>query len=126
MKTMDSSSLKKASENLQEKRKQKRELCEKLFQYAVSDFQVMVEHIKSHYPGVKIYQWGSLLTPEHFDELSDIDIAVEGITSPGVFFKLYKELDDMTEFSLDLVELDKMDSISRNSILERGMKIHNG
>lgn len=119
-------SVKEAAEYLQNKSIRKNDLCKSLYKKASADAKAMILHIINHYPGVKIYQWGSLLSPDHFDELSDIDIGVEGISSLEMFFKLYKELDDMTDFSLDLVELDKTDSLSRKSILERGRRIYNG
>jgi len=36
--------------------------------------------IVREYKPLRIYQWGSLLEDRHFSEISDIDIAVEGIT----------------------------------------------
>jgi hypothetical protein len=36
--------------------------------------------IKAYHP-VRIYQWGSLLRPERFQEISDIDIA-EALAKP--------------------------------------------
>jgi predicted nucleotidyltransferase len=41
------------------------------------------------------------ISPEQgdFDEMSDIDIALEGVPSAKDFFKLYGEIDKMTEFS---------------------------
>ena len=80
-----------------------------LFELATSEFDKMVEHIITNYNNITVYQWGSLMNPEDFDENSDIDIAVEGIKSAEVFFKLYGELMKMTNFPLDFVELERID-----------------
>lgn len=95
-----------------------------LFKRATKDFARMVDHIKSNYGNITIYQWGSLLNPKDFDENSDIDIAVEGIESAEVFFKLYGELIKMTDFPLDFIELDRIDILHQKSIKEKGRLVY--
>ena len=46
---------------------------------------------------VRIYQWGSLLRREPFSEISDIDLAVEGLDDSGSFFILLSEADEMSD-----------------------------
>jgi predicted nucleotidyltransferase len=113
-----------ATEFLREKYRRKREQRNRLYEQAASDFERMVSYIRSNYPYVKVYQWGSVLHPEEFDENSDIDIAVERCTSAEMWFKIYGELDKMTEFYLDLVELDRIDPDSRSSILSKGKLVY--
>ena len=62
------------------------------------------------------FVWGSLLDSESFDEHSDIDIAVEGVATAEDFFALYGEAIKMPEFSLDLVQFEKIDPEHRKSI----------
>lgn len=95
-----------------------------LFKLATYDFNKMLDHIVCNYKNISVYQWGSLLHPEDFDENSDIDIAVAGIKSSEVFFKLYGELLKMTEFPLDLVELDRIDIGHQKSIKEKGRLVY--
>ena len=97
-----------------------------LFELATSEFDKMVEHIITNYNNITVYQWGSLMNPEDFDENSDIDIAVEGIKSAEVFFKLYGELMKMTEFPLDFVELERIDILHQKSIKEKGRLVYGG
>ena len=95
-----------------------------LFKKASDDFSCMINHISRHYRHVTVYQWGSLLHSEDFDELSDIDIALEGVGSAEVFFKLYGELMKMTDFPLDIVELEKINPIHSSSIKKKGRMVY--
>ena len=56
-----------------------------------------------------IYQWGSLLSPKQFREYSDIDIAVEGVLSSDLFFKILAEAERLTSFPVDIVQLEKIE-----------------
>lgn len=47
------------------------------------------------YSPLKIMQWGSLLNRDLFTEISDIDIAVEGIASAEQYFKLLKDAESL-------------------------------
>ena len=111
---------------LREKNHKERIHRQDLFKRAVKDFAGMVDYIKKNYENITIYQWGSLMNPEDFDENSDIDIAVAGINSSEVFFKLYGELIKMTDFSLDFVEFDRIDIIHQKSIKEKGRLVYGG
>jgi predicted nucleotidyltransferase len=79
--------------------------------------------IKKYKPE-KIYQWGSLLNKKHFSEISDIDIAVQGIGNVGKFFAMFGEADIMTKFDLDLLDIDKIDSIHAESIKKNGRIVY--
>ena len=73
---------------------------------ARADFDRVVAHIARVYAPTRIYQWGSLLDGEHFDERSDIDIALEGVTDAESFFALLADAEDLTTFTLDIVQLE--------------------
>lgn len=109
---------------LSKRDEERRRRCSALHNKALADVEKIVAYMKANYPLVSLYQWGSVLYGESFDELSDIDIALEGVASPEDFFKIYKDLENLTDFSLDIIELDRTDPISRASILERGIKIY--
>jgi len=109
---------------LREKSQKESSRRRELFKLATYDFNKMIDHIACNYKNISVYQWGSLLHPEDFDENSDIDIAVAGINSSEVFFKLYGELIKMTEFPLDLVELDRIDRGHQESIKEKGRLVY--
>ena len=113
-----------AAEYLREKYNRTRRHRQELYDQACADFRRMVDHIRSRYRDVSVYQWGSLLQPERFDENSDIDIALRGVSSPEVFFRLQGELEKMTGFRLDLVELERIDPIDRISIMEKGRAVY--
>jgi predicted nucleotidyltransferase len=94
-----------------------------LLDLARSDFDAIVKFIDQNYHPKAIYQWGSLIEAEHFSEISDIDIAVEGIEDPEIFFHLLGEVQKLTSFPLDIVQLEKIPEEYRREILKRGRKI---
>ena len=95
-----------------------------LYKKASNDCSKIIKMIIEKYNPKRIYQWGSLLHPEQFCEISDIDIAVEGIGSAELFFALYGDASDLTAFPLDLVELEKIEPVHRNSIVKRGKAVY--
>ena len=88
------------------------------------DFDRIVKLTVEWYHPERIYQWGSLLDQRTFAEWSDIDIAVEGITSAEQFLALYKEASELTGFELDLVQLEKAYPAYAASIRERGRLVY--
>ncbi len=95
-----------------------------LYKKANSECKKIIKMIIEKYNPKRIYQWGSLLYPERFSEISDIDIAVEGIDSAETFFKLYGDAYYMTKFSLDLVEIEKVHPLHAESIQTRGKIVY--
>ncbi len=80
----------------QNKARERAALLEKKLLQARADFEaIKTSLIECHSPR-RIYQWGSLIHSEHFSGISDIDIAVEGITEPS----------EMSDFPIDLVRLE--------------------
>ena len=51
------------------------------------------------------------MSENHFSEISDIDIAVKGIKSAEQHFRMIGEAMELTEFPLDLVDIDKIDPV---------------
>jgi predicted nucleotidyltransferase len=79
-----------------------------LWERAASDCKVIIDMIAREYYPTRVYQWGSLLRPERFRDYSDIDIAVEGIGDAEMFFHMLGAAQAMTEFDLDLVQIEKV------------------
>ena len=94
------------------------------FEQAEKDFTKIVDYLISEFNPKRIYQWGSLLYPERFSEISDIDIAVEVDLLPEEFFRMLIEVDDMTDLPVDLVEIDKIHPHYADTILTYGKLIY--
>ncbi len=56
------------------------------------------------YPFTAAYIFGSLSSPGRFTELSDVDIAVEGV-DPGHFFKLKAFIEEKLGMEVDVIDL---------------------
>jgi predicted nucleotidyltransferase len=94
---------------LQKKWQQEQAARLRLWQEANDDADAIIAMIIQKYNPRRIYQWGSVLNPGEFSEISDIDIGVEGINSAEAFFAMYGAAMEMTRFPLDLVEIDKIE-----------------
>ena len=58
------------------------------FERATRDARAIVSEIVVQVNPRRIYQWGSLLDRKRFSEISDLDIAVEGLNGPAEFFQV--------------------------------------
>lgn len=76
------------------------------WELARADADAIIAHIATNHRPTRIWQWGSILRPERFTEISDIDIALEGITDAAEFFAILGEAEVLTEFPLDIVQID--------------------
>lgn len=93
-------------------------------QNATDDFDKIVKMIIKKYNPGRIYQWGSLLNKETFSEISDIDIAVEGIISAQTFFAMYRDADKLTRFPLHLVQIEKIRPVYAKWIKRDGQIVY--
>jgi uncharacterized protein len=67
-----------------------------------------------------VYVFGSVVLPDKpFTEASDIDIAVSGLAVSD-FFKAWRELESLTDFRVDLLELEHCPADFRPIILSQG------
>ena len=103
--------------------RRQRDLHER-FEQAWAKFRAIVDMLIAQYDPKRIWQWGSLLREEHFSEISDIDIAVEGVPSAEAFFAMFGDADALTRFPLDLVEIDKIRGMHADGIRERGRFVY--
>ncbi len=94
------------------------------FVQASSDFSRIVDMIIEKFNPGRIYQWGSLLDRERFSEISDIDIAVEGLSGPQEFFALLGDALPLTDFPLDIVEIEKVGDDNARYIREYGRIVY--
>ncbi|NOY76039.1 MAG: nucleotidyltransferase domain-containing protein [Kiritimatiellaeota bacterium] len=106
-------------ERVEMERKRNAALAEK----AKRDFDAVLNIVRKYNPE-RVYQWGSLVDTENFNGNSDIDIAVEGIESAEAFFALHKEAEEATDFTLDLVQLEKIEPEFRNIIKSKGRLVY--
>jgi hypothetical protein len=60
--------------------------------------------LKTEFDAREVIAFGSLVHPERFDEQSDIDLAVAGI-SPVLFFRAWASAGADCPFELDLIDL---------------------
>ena len=65
-----------------------------------------------------------MLDPGLFTEMSDIDIAVEGILAAEDYFRMLGEAAAMTDFPLDLVQMEKIEPIFADQIRATGKQIY--
>ena len=109
---------------LKERETKRRHSRRDLYERATEDCRRIVGMIAETYRPRRVYQWGSLLDPDRFDESSDIDIAVEGLRGAREFLDLHGKAMGMTDFPLDLIELEKADPSHRASVVERGRVVY--
>ncbi|OGJ87537.1 MAG: hypothetical protein A2487_16675 [Candidatus Raymondbacteria bacterium RifOxyC12_full_50_8] len=95
-----------------------------LFLQAANDAAAIIRLIIEKYSPRRIYQWGSLLNPGAFRDYSDIDIAVEGLPTPTAILSILRDAGNLTRFSLDLVELEKIDPLHAESIRRKGRLVY--
>ena len=90
---------------------------------AAADAERIIVMIVQKYRPDAVYQWGSVLRPERFTELSDIDIAVEGM-SGARFFAMLGEAEDLTRLPLDIVQLEHIEPEFRELIVRYGRRVY--
>ncbi|HOV39717.1 MAG TPA: hypothetical protein PLG79_13410 [Spirochaetales bacterium] len=109
---------------LQKKETRRKKTLQEQWESACKDFERIVSHIITFYQPLRIYQWGSLLHPEQFSEISDIDIGLEGLSGPEEYFAILGDVMKMSSFPLDVIELEKVDSETADFIKRRGKLIY--
>jgi predicted nucleotidyltransferase len=88
------------------------------------DCDVIVHAIVREYKPVRMYQWGSLIDERHFSEMSDIDIALEGITDPATLSALRGAAEKLTRFPLDIVAIEHVHPAYADHIRRRGRVVY--
>jgi len=101
----------------------RRELAD-LHARAVEEAERAMALIVERYRPRRVVQWGSLLRPERFTRVSDIDIAVEGIEDMSAWSRMEAEVEALVTFPLDLVPLDRIRAQHREDILRAGRVVY--
>ena len=91
---------------------------------AEADARRIVEMIVDRYRPAAVYQWGSVLRPDRFTELSDIDIAVKGVLDVRQFSALLGDAETMTDFPIDIVQVERIEPEFRDLIVTYGRCMH--
>ena len=99
-------------------------LLDDRFMQASADFKRISGMIVEKFQPVRIYQWGSLLDRGRFSEISDIDIAVEGLRGPQEYFSLLGDALPLTDFPHDIVEIEKVGADNARYIREYGRIVY--
>ena len=66
----------------------------------------------------------SLLDRRRFSEISDIDIAVEGLSDPREFFRVLGIAMEMASFPVDAVEMEKIPPDVAERIRSHGRMVY--
>lgn len=78
--------------------------------------------LRTHYNATQVIAFGSIVHPDRFDERSDIDLAVTGI-SPDAFFGAWAAAGTDCALSLDLVDLRDCSPALRKLVEQEGVSL---
>ncbi len=109
---------------LRRKEEKRQAVLEQRFRQAWRDFDAIVEHLIARHAPKRLWQWGSLLDRKRFSEISDIDIAIEGLTGPQEFFAVLGETRDMTAFPVDILEMESVGETNADYIRKTGRLVY--
>ena len=109
---------------LADKERRRRARVDERFAQATRDARAIVSEIAVQVNPRRIYQWGSLLDRRRFSEISDLDIAVEGLNGPAEFFQVLGIAMNGTTLPVDVVELEKVPVNVAERIRTRGLMVH--
>ena len=104
------------------RRLRRREALRRRLQSAQNDAARIIAMIVAEHRPRRIYQWGSLVHTERFAEISDIDIAVEGMScDEHLLATIRSRADGMTDLHVDLVVMERLDPGRADLIRRFGM-----
>ena len=109
---------------LADREERRRERLDERYAQAARDAQAIVSEIAAQVNPRRIYQWGSLLDRKRFSEISDVDIAVEGLNGPAEFFQVLGIAMNGTALPVDVVELEKLPADVAERIRKQGALVH--
>ena len=99
-----------AARRLNRRRAAGRTLLRERLLRAQKDARRIIGHIAVTYRPLRIRQWGSLVHTERFSEISDIDIALEGLAQDEkTIAAIRNDAEGMTEFPVDIVALERVE-----------------
>ena len=80
--------------------------------------------IIEQYNPKRVWQWGSVIHRSRFSSRSDIDIAIEGLADAHAIFEIYEKAEKLTDFTLDIVEMEKIEPEFAELIRKRGVLVY--
>lgn len=93
-----------------DRRERRRTALQERLEKAEGDARRIIAHIAEAHRPRRILQWGSLVHTERFSEISDIDIAVEGLPDGESALSAIRDAaESMSRFHLDIVELERVE-----------------
>ncbi len=99
-------------------------LHEPLRKDALKKANYAAEIVKSKYPGIELFLFGSVIWNNVFTDHSDIDIAVKGLKCSREYLKIYGYIcDAVSPFDVDVVLLEEVSENLRQRITEEGLKL---
>jgi predicted nucleotidyltransferase len=113
-----------AREHLARRNRERTRRLNDLQEQARNDADRIIAMLVEKYRPLRIVQWGSLLRPGGFREWSDIDIAMEGLNDPLDGLRAADDASALTEFPVDIVELDRIDPRHAETILREGKVVY--
>ena len=114
----------KVKDFLRDKERGRREKLDLRLSRARRDSEAILRRIIEEINPRRIYQWGSLVHPERFSEISDIDLALEGLEGPQQYFDALGIAMEKSDFRVDIVEMDKLDAETAHEIRSRGKLVY--
>ena len=116
--------LDRAAARIREQDRERERARGRRYEQAQRDLERALEIVRT-YPQVRrVRVWGSLLRPDRFTELSDVDICIEGVSSPEVWSSIERDLLDAVSLPLDLVRWETLMQPHRESIVARGKVVY--
>ena len=109
---------------LQAKADRRRARIDALFERTTREADAVIAQIAREVNPRRIYQWGSLLDRGRFSEISDIDIAVEGLRGPEEYFRTVGIALDGATAPVDVVEMEKLPADVAEYVRRRGKVVH--
>ena len=109
---------------LADREQRRRARIDERYAQATRDVRTIVSEIAAQVNPRRIYQWGSLLDRRRFSEISDLDIAVEGLNGPAEYFQVLGIAMNATDLPIDIVELEKVPADIAERIRKRGVLVH--
>jgi predicted nucleotidyltransferase len=91
---------------------------------AKRDFAAITDMIRTEYRPLRIYGWGSLFDSSRFHLYSDIDVAIEGITDAATYFEILGKAMAITEITVDLVQMEKIEPVFAELIRKKGVVVY--
>ncbi|PLV56769.1 nucleotidyltransferase family protein [Thermotoga sp. SG1] len=109
-----------------ERKKKEEEKMKLLAQRALEEAKKVTSVLREKYGVKRVVLFGSLAKylrgAEEFTERSDIDLAVEGLPKEA-YFRVLSEINRLSEFEIDLIDLEGCPAFLRNLIEREGMEI---